>query len=171
MFYVWVTLLVIINASFLVLNFFALPGNWFMIALTGLFAWWQSDNSPFSIYVLIVAVVLAVAGEIVEFIAGPGGARKAGASIKGAIGAILGTIVGAMAGTVIIPIPLIGTIIGAAGGACMGTALVEFSTGKKLDHSFKSGLGASVGVLFGTGGKFLIGVLIWMIITIAAFVR
>ena len=106
MFYVWVTLLVIINASFLVLNFFALPGNWFMIALTGLFAWWQSDNSPFSIYVFIIAVLLAVAGEVVEFIAGPGGARKAGASIKGAIGAIVGTIVGAMAGTVIIPIPL-----------------------------------------------------------------
>lgn len=170
MIYVWITLLVIINAMFLMLNFFALPGNWFMIALTALFAWWQSDSSLFSVYTLIAVVVLAIAGEIFEFIAGPGGARKAGATVRGAFGAILGTIIGAMAGTILIPVPLIGTIIGAAGGACLGTAVFELSAGKNLDHSFRSGLGASVGVIFGTGGKFLIGVLIWIIITLAAFI-
>jgi len=171
MFYVWVTLLLIVNALLLILNFFALPGNWLMIALTGLFAWWYHEEPPFSIGVLIAAAVLAIAGEIVEFAAGPGGARKAGASIRGAFGAIVGTFAGAFAGTILIPIPLIGTVIGASAGACLGTMLMEFSKGEKLDHSFRSGLGASVGVFLGTGGKFIIGVVIWTIIAISVFVR
>jgi hypothetical protein len=78
--------------------------------------------------------------------------------------------VGALAGTVIIPIPVVGTIIGAALGACLGTAGLEFTAGKKLDHSFRAGFGAGIGVLLGTGGKFLIGVVIWLIIALAAFI-
>ena len=170
MIYVWLSMLLLCNASMLLLNFFALPGNWLMIILTALFAWWQKDSTLFSPHVLVIAVILAIAGEIVEFLAGPGGARKAGASIRGVAGAILGTMLGALTGTFIIPIPVIGTIIGAVSGACLGTVLLEMTTGKKLDHSFKSGVGAGIGVLFGTGGKFLIGVIIWILIAITAFI-
>ncbi len=168
--YILIILLIAINAVALLLNFFALPGNWLMIAITALFAWWQSDEPVFSIYTLILAVVLAIAGEVVEFLAGPGGARKAGATFRGAFGAIIGMFAGAIAGTVLIPIPVIGTVVGAAAGACLGTAALELTAGKKLDHSFRAGFGAGIGVVLGTGGKFLIGVLIWVIIALAAFI-
>lgn len=170
MLYVLLTLLVVTNAAMLLLNLFALPGNWLMIALTALFAWWQSDTSIFSVYTLVAVVVVAIAGEIVEFIAGPGGARKAGSTFRGAFGAIVGMMASAIAGTVIVPIPIVGTIIGGALGACLGTAALELTAGKKLDHSFRVGFGAGLGVLLGTGGKFLIGVLIWLIIALAAFI-
>jgi uncharacterized protein YqgC (DUF456 family) len=170
MLYILLTLLVVTNATMLLLNLFALPGNWLMITLTALFAWWQSDASVFSVYTLIVAVVIAIAGEIVEFLAGPGGARKAGSTFRGVFGAIVGMMAGAIAGTVMIPIPIIGTIIGGALGACLGTAALELNAGKKLDHSFRAGFGAGIGVVLGTGGKFLIGVLIWIIIALAAFI-
>jgi hypothetical protein len=154
----------------LFLNFFAMPGNWLMIGITALFAWWQSDEPVFSVYTLILAILLAVVGEIVEFLAGPGGARRAGSTFRGVFGAIIGMFVGALAGTVIIPIPVVGTIIGAALGACLGTAVLELTAGKKLDHSFRAGFGAGIGVLLGTGGKFLIGVVIWLIIALTAFI-
>ena len=170
MLYVFLILLIITNAVMLLLNFFAMPGNWLMIGITALFAWWQSDRSVFSAYTLIAVVVLAIAGEIVEFLAGPGGARRAGSTFRGAFGAIIGMFAGALLGTVLIPIPVVGTIIGGALGACLGTAALELTAGKKLDHSFRAGFGAGIGVLLGTGGKFMIGVLIWLIIALAAFI-
>ena len=96
--YVFLILLIVTNAAMLFLNFFAMPGNWLMIGVTALFAWWRTDTSIFSVYTLVAVVVLAIAGEIVEFLAGPGGARKAGSTFRGAFGAIVGMMAGAIAG-------------------------------------------------------------------------
>ena len=162
--------LLILNAIWLLLVPFALPGNWLMVLLTALFAWWKWDQGVFSIYTLVAITVLAVLGEVVEFFAGVGGAKKAGASWLASFAAIAGAIFGAIIGTFTIPIPILGTLLGACIGAGLATLAVETLSGKKFDHSLKSGLGAGFGVFLGTGTKFILGIVIWFTIAIAAFV-
>lgn len=169
MIYAWLTILVIFNACSLLLVLFSLPGNWLMITATGLIAWWQWDEKIFSPATLIMITVLAIIGEIIEFLAGAGGAKKAGASWLASISAIAGAMVGAALGTVFLPVPILATLLGACIGAGSATLAVETLGGKKIDHSFKSGLGAGVGVFLGTTSKFIIGIVIWLTITVAAF--
>jgi hypothetical protein len=167
MIYLWLTLLTIVNTLWLRLNFFVLPGNWLMIITVILFALWQ--KGVFSVYTIIAAVVLAVSGEIIEFISGAGGAKAAGGGKKAMAAAIGGAIIGAIAGTIIIPIPIIGTLLGTALGACGATLIVERMSGKEFNKSLKSATGAGVGQLLGTGAKFIVGVIIWLVFLIAAF--
>ncbi len=169
MFYVWLSLLVVLNTVWLGLTFFALPGNWLIVISTSLFAWWQSDNNVFSIYTLIIITALAFTGEVIEFLAGAGGAKKAGASWLGSIGAIAGAITGAVIGTFIIPIPFLGTLIGACGGAGLGTLAVEMLAGRKLEVSFRFGLGAGLGQFIGITSKVVIGLVIWLFVVVAVF--
>jgi len=165
--YVWIGLLLLLNAFWLVSVLFTLPGNWLMVIMTVLFAWWKWDEGIFSTGILIAVGILALIGEIIEFFAGAGSAKKSGASWKGALAAIGGAIVGALLGSVLFPI--VGTLLGACLGAGIATWKVECLTGKAHEASVKSGVGAGVGVFVGTTTKFLMGCLIWLIIAIAAF--
>jgi uncharacterized protein len=167
MIYLWLSLLMIINAFWLGLNFFVLPGNWLMIITVILFAIWQ--KGVFSPYTIIAAIVLAVIGEILEFISGAGGAKAAGGGKKAMFAAIFGAIIGAVAGTIIIPIPVIGTLLGAAVGAGGAALFAERTAGKELNKSLKTATGAGVGQLLGMGAKFIVGVIIWLVFLIAAF--
>ena len=169
MIYVWLTILVLFNACSLLLVLFSLPGNWLIVTATGLFAWWKWEDGIFSIYTLIAIAVLAVIGEVIEFFAGVGGAKKAGAGWLASLSAIGGAIVGAMLGTVFIPVPILGTLLGACIGAGSATLLVEMKSGKEMERSIKSGVGAGLGVLLGTTSKFAIGIVICVIVAVAAF--
>jgi uncharacterized protein YqgC (DUF456 family) len=169
MIYLWLTFLIIFNAFALVLVLFSLPGNWFIVCATGLFAWWKWDDNIFSIYTLIAIAVLAVIGEVIEFFAGVGGAKKAGASWVSSLCAIGGAIFGALMGTFFIPIPILGTLLGACIGAGSATLIAERLSGKKIQRSIKSGVGAGVGVFLGTTSKFMIGIVISAIVVVAAF--
>lgn len=169
MVYLWLVCLLVLNICWLGLVFFALPGNWLVVISTGLFAWWYWEDGIFSIYTLIAITLLAFVGEIIEFFSGMGGAKKAGSGWWGAFAAIGGAIIGAIAGTFLIPILFLGTLLGACFGAGLGTLAVELKMGKEMHESMRSGFGAGLGVFVGTTGKFLIGVLIWAIIAVAAF--
>jgi len=168
MIYVWLVILILFNACWLMLVPFMLPGNWLMVIGTCLFAWWR-DEALFSWPLLIAITVLALIGELIEFFAGAGGAKKAGSGWLGALAAIGGAVLGAIIATPLIPIPIIGTILGACFGAGLATWIVERITGKEQDASVRSGVGAGTGVLVGTVSKFAVGCLIWLLITIAAF--
>ena len=169
MLYVWLILLVLVNACWLVTVLFTVPGNWLMLGTTYLFAWWQSDAGVFSMPLLVAVTVLALIGEIVEFLAGAGGAKKAGASWRAAAAAIAGAMFGAVFGTVMLPFPVLGTILGGCFGAGLATWIVERATGKQHDESLRSGVGAGTGVFIGIVSKFSIGCVIWLLITVAAF--
>ena len=168
MIYLWLILLIIINAFWQVLGFFSLPGNWLMIITTILFALWQKNI--FSIYTIIAAVIIAFIGEILEFIAGMAGTKAAGGGRKAMAAAIIGAVAGAIGGTVIIPIPIFGTLLGSAIGAALAVLIVERRAGKELKTSFKAATGAGVGRILGTGAKIIAGIIIWLIFTIAAFI-
>jgi len=169
MIYLWSTMLILVNAVWLVLVVFGLPGNWLMVISTCLFAWWRWDHGVFSILTLIAIVVLAVLGELFEFFGGMHGARSAGASWRGSITAIAGAITGAILGTFLIPIPFLGTLLGACIGAGSGAWALEFSRGKKMEESVRYAVGAGLGEFLGIAGKFALGIVIWLTVAIAAF--
>ncbi|MDD5328136.1 MAG: DUF456 domain-containing protein [Phycisphaerae bacterium] len=169
MFYLWSTILIIINAFWLTLVPFALPGNWLIIITTALFAWWHADENMFSVYTLIIITILAILGELVEFLGGVTGAKKAGAGFRGSLGAIIGAVTGAIIGTFLIPIPLLGTLLGSCAGAAILACLFEVTGGRKLEDTVQLGFGAGLGVFLGTSAKIFIGILIWHIVAIAAF--
>jgi len=167
MLYVWLVILVLLNACWLGLVFFGLPGNWLIVISASLFAWWRADDEVFSIYTLAVVVLLALVGEVIEFLAGAGGARRAGAGWKGSAAAIGGAIIGGIAGTFVMP--FFGTLIGACLGAGAGAWAVGLTAGHEMQKSIRIGVGAGLGQFIGITGKFVIGVVIWLIVTIAAF--
>ena len=173
--YLVATLLVVVNLAWLALNIFQLPGNWMIVATTGLVAWWQWDAAKgvneqmFSVYVLVAIVVLAAVGEVLEFVAGAAGAKKAGASRWGSLAALGGGMLGGLVGTFVIPIPIVGSLAGACGGACLAAWGMELAMGRKMDHSVRSGVGAGVGRLVGTIIKIALGATIWVIVSVAAF--
>lgn len=172
MIYVWIVILLLVNLVGLAMVLLNLPGNWVMIGCTLLFAWWHWDQGVFSIFTLALIVILGLIGEIVEFFAGMGGAKRSGASWKGALGAFAGGLAGGIIGTFLIPIPVFGTLVGACAGAGLGTWIVEHAIlGKTMDESVQSGMGAGIGVFVGVLSKFAIGVVIYLIITVAAFWR
>lgn len=164
--------LVVVNVFWLFLVVLGLPGTWLMAGSTALLAWWRwgSGDSPmFGIVALALVVGLAVLGEVVEFVSGIAGARRAGASIWGAVGALLGALVGGVAGTFLIPVPVVGSLVGACGGAALGAWLLELGAGRTRDQAGRSAVGAGVGRLQGTAVKLAIGALMWIVIAVAAF--
>ena len=169
MVYLYGIILILLNAAWLMLVLFGLPGNWMIVISTCLFAWWRWDSGVFSIYTLVFVVVLAALGELIELSAGMIGARKSGASWPGSIAALFGAIAGAIFGTFLIPIPFFGTLMGACLGAGTGVWGLEFSRGKKMEHTVRYAVGAGLGEFFGITSKFALGIVIWFTVAIAAF--
>jgi uncharacterized protein YqgC (DUF456 family) len=149
-------LLVLAQAAGLLLIPFGLPGTWLQVlALVGY--GFATDFRTVGVVPIAIAVVLAVTGEVVEFVLGGRYARKYGGSKRAAWGAILGGLVGALLG---VPVPIIGSVIGAFVGAFAGAALLELT--HKSDHraALRVGWGAFVGRLVATAAKSAIGVAI-----------
>lgn len=175
MYYLWATILVVLNLAFLGLNVLGLPGNWLVVFATGAFAWWQWEggrsvwDQTVSLHVLLIVLVLAAAGEVIEFIAGSAGSRKAGASRWASLGAIVGSLMGLVLGTVLIPIPFVGSLIGACVGAFAAAALIEMALGRPVKPSLMIGTAAGTGRLAGTLAKIALGVVIWLISTVAVY--
>ena len=169
MLYLWSILLVLVNVFWLGLVMFGLPGNWMIVISTCLFAWWRRGDGVFSIYTLIVIAALAVVGELLEFFGGMRGARKSGASWLGSIAALAGAIAGALLGTFLIPVLFLGTLLGACVGAGLCACVLEIVRGKELRESARYGIGAGLGEFLGITGKFAVGIVIWLIVAVAAF--
>ncbi len=169
MLYLWSTILILLNTFWLALVPFALPGNWLIVITTALFAWWHAEDEMFSSYTLVAITAFAFLGEVVEFFGGVVGAKKAGAHLLGSLGAIIGAVGGAVLGTFLIPIPLLGTLLGSCAGAAIGACVFEAFKGRRMEYTFRLGFGAGLGRFLGTTTKIVLGLLIWFIVTVAAF--
>jgi uncharacterized protein YqgC (DUF456 family) len=165
--YFWAVILVLTNTVWLALDLLGLPGNWLMVAGTLLVTWLVPEM--FSVWTLVAIVILAAAGEVLELLNGALGARKGGAGRRGSVGALVGGLIGAIVGTFLIPIPVLGSLIGACAGACLGAWTIEMSGGRDFRASLRAGVGAGVGRAVGTVIKLAVGILLWLIIAIAAF--
>ncbi len=162
-------LLLIVQLAGLVVAIFQLPGLWVMLAGTGVFALLTRSHGYVSVTSILVLLGLAITAEIVEFVAGGAGAKKAGASKLGMTGAMVGGIVGAIVGTPMIPVPIVGTIVGAVVGSFLGAMAVELIRRREVGHSLRVGYGAAKGRLLGIGAKLTIGIIMLLITIVVAF--
>jgi uncharacterized protein YqgC (DUF456 family) len=175
MHYLLAAILVLLNTVWLGLELLGLPGNWLMVGTTVLLAWWRWDNSKpaggqmFSPWTLCVIAALALSAEVLEFLTGAIGAKKAGATKRGAFGAVAGGFVGGLAGTAAIPLPVIGTLAGACIGACLGAWALELARGAPPHMALRAGIGGGLGRLAGRLIRLAIAGAIWLIAAVAAF--
>ncbi len=161
------TLLVLINGASLVLNLLLLPGNWLMvIGLLVYLIGTDFSHGP-TWAVLLISVVLAGIGEVLETVMGSARAAKKGASRRAMLLSLGLSFAGSIAGTFLIPIPLIGSVIGAilgaAAGAFGGAWLGEAWKGTESGKRNEIGTAAMSGRLLGMLAKFAIGAAIFVI--------
>ncbi len=99
--------------------------------------------------IVIITGVLTLLGQVADFVMGIWGARKFGASWKGAVGAFIGAFVG-----FIVPPPLFWLIVGPILGAVIG----ELAAGRSFRDGGKAGIGTVVGGILAFALKFGISV-------------
>lgn len=165
----------LLGLACVLLTILGVPGTWILIALAVgidlVDGWWlpEPERPTFSITILVVAVGLALLGELVEFLASAFGAQRGGASRRGILGALVGSLVGAVLGTVVIPVPVVGTLAGAVLGSFGGALLGEVSAGSSVERSMRPATGAAIGRVLGTIGKLPLSISVWAVLSVAAF--
>jgi uncharacterized protein YqgC (DUF456 family) len=159
------------------LNLIALPGNWISVALLAGYAWLGPQDSRVSIgYLPVIAAGLcALVGEVLEFLASAVGAKRAGASRRSTLYALIGSFAGAILGALVgLPVPVIGPVLAAilfAGfGATAGAMYGEWTDGRPWKENWNIGHAAFWGRTFGTLGKFSAGLVIFLIAAVSIVV-
>lgn len=124
--------LAVLLISGLVLNIIGLPGLWLMVAAHALYAWFDQNDSLAGWPSSLAMLGLALSAELVEFLAGAAGSKKAGGSLRATVGAIVGGVVGGILGAILVPfLPILNAILGACVGSFAGAALLEASVAQK----------------------------------------
>lgn len=158
--------LVVLSIVGLFLNILGLPGLWLLVTAAAAFAW----ATGWDVYVgwpsLVTLVVLGLIAELLEFLAGAAGSKAAGGRTRGMIGAVVGALIGGILFS-FVPVPIIATIVGACLGAFVGAAGMELSD-KDFRHAMKVGYGAAKGRLLGIVVKTAVGVVMLLVVMIAA---
>lgn len=151
-------LLLVLCIAAVALTALRLPGTWVVVTAALGYGWW-SNWERFGTTLVVVLVVIAVAGEIVEFGMSMLIAKKAGASRR----AMWGGFIGGMAGMILlasaftVPLPILGTLIGAILGAvfgCFGGAMIgELTAGREFVQGARVGFFSALGFAMGTATK------------------
>ncbi len=147
-------------------NLLGLPGNWLVTALAAACLWLRPESTITHVAwtALIIILLAALVGELLEFAASALGASRMGGSRRGTALAMVGSIGGAIAGLffgTLIPIPIVGNLIASlmlgALGAFSGAIVGERWAGKDWDASIQIGNAAFWGRLLGTVAKAVCG--------------
>lgn len=164
MVYVWIILFVVLLCGLWATNLVGLPGNWLMILSAIAWMFLGPADYQFGWLAILVLVVLAGIGELIEFGASVLGTKKLGGSNLGATCSVVGSIAGGIAGAFLgipVPIPLVGMLVGslifAGVGAWIGATLGERWAGKSVQQSVQIGGAAFLGRIMGTIGKVVVG--------------
>jgi uncharacterized protein YqgC (DUF456 family) len=150
------------------------PGAWMLIGVAGTVdataMVFERGSLPFGAESLAVAVGAAVAGELLEFVAGAMGARAGGASRSGMVGSLVGGFVGVVVGTLAIPLPLVGSIVGALLGVVLGAVVGEMAFhGRALGDTVRPAAGAAIGRVVGSLAKLPCAFIAWAALSYDAF--
>jgi uncharacterized protein len=172
--YFWAVMLVVASVLCWAANVFGLPGNWLILFFAAIYAHFGPDQGRMDIDWGSIAGLgaLAVMGEVIEFLAGAVGAKRAGGSKRGALLALLGSMLGGIVGIFVgIPIPIVGQVVAAvlfAGlGALGGAILGERWKGRDMQESLRVGQAAFWSRLLGTLGKTLVGAVMLAVLVVA----
>lgn len=148
----------------LFLTAIGLPGTWIFLAVASGVALFDAA-SPIAWWSIIAGVVLGLLGEGIEWVAASRYARKYGGSQRAAWGAFIGGIAGALVG---FPIPLFGPLFGAVLGTFFGALVAEYSVRGVSGGAERVAWGAMIGRLVATAAKLGIGVVIAVLVIVAA---
>jgi uncharacterized protein len=165
--WLWYLVLLVVQFFGLMFTLLGLPGLWVMAAAVVGFAWVTGLDRFVGWPGIVTVVALATVAEILEFVAGSAGAKKAGGSRRAMIGAMVGALIGGFLFT--IPVPILGTIFGVCAGAFVGAAVVEMGVVGDAGHAARVGMGAAKGRLVGILLKLAFGIVIFLFTIFAAF--
>ncbi|MGX9365380.1 DUF456 domain-containing protein [Desulfoplanes sp. PS50] len=127
-------------------HFLSLPGNWFILALFGIWKWIHPE-ADMGWFFFGVLTFLALVGEGLEHVTLFWSGNRSGGTRKGNIGALVGALVGAVVGA-----PFFfgaGAIPGCIVGAYLGSLGVELLGGMSLQAASRAAVGAMWGKVFG----------------------
>jgi uncharacterized protein len=151
-----ILLLLAAGLAGLVLIPFGLPGLW--VILLGIVGYgWATDFQTLSTGFMVLAIALALLGEVLESWIGFRFAKRYGGSSRAGWGALVGGLVGAIMG---VPIPIIGSVIGGFIGAFVGAALFEYTRVRRSEGAVKAGWGAVLGRAAAAAVKMAIGIVL-----------
>ena len=132
------------------------PGNWIMIAILAIGAYYDRVSWP----VLALCVVIALIAEVLEFLLVKRMSDKYGGSKKAFWGAIAGGIAGVIVG---IPVPVVGSIIAGFLGSFAGAAIVTYMEAKDMDQARRVGWGVLIGRMLAATVKTAAGIAILVV--------
>ena len=144
---------------------FGLPGLWVMLlAILGF--GWLTEFRSIGVWTIVLVLVLALAGEVIESWLGFRFARRYGGSSRAGWGALVGGLVGAVVG---VPVPVIGSVIGGFVGAFAGAAVFEYTRARRAGAAAQAGWGALLGRAVAAAVKMALGIVIAVVALFAAF--
>src|SRR6266498_418726 len=92
--WLWYLALLAVQCFGLFFNLLGLPGLWLMVGAAAGYALVMGFDRYLGWPGLISILALAVVADVLEFVAGSAGAKAAGGSRRGMVGAIVGALVG-----------------------------------------------------------------------------
>jgi len=113
-------------------------------------AWW----------VLVILSVFTALSLVVDYVASVYGAKRLGATWRGAVGAIVGGLIG-----------LFFSLPGVLLGPFVGAFLFEWAGGREWKAASRAGVGATVGLLAGALGKLACCVAMMLLFTMNVVIR
>jgi uncharacterized protein YqgC (DUF456 family) len=154
-------LFLLVLGAVLLLHMISLPANWIFLALSTLYAFLTGFASV-GLWSLLVIAILAILGELLEFLVGVGYTAKRGATRWG----VIGTFVGGIAGGVLLSsvAPPFGALLCAFGGSFAGAVLLEYLAQERVGVALRSGRAAFLGKVFGAVAKSMCGFWMWAVL-------
>jgi uncharacterized protein YqgC (DUF456 family) len=124
----------------------ALPGASLILIAIIIWGFVKGSFAAISIPLIVTSIVLLLSMGV-DFLAGYLGAKKAGASKWGQIGAFVGLILGFFG---LLPaLPFGGPLVGMLFGPLIGAIVAEYIYCRQLQVAFKAGIGILVGTVVG----------------------
>lgn len=136
-----------------------LPGSPLVLIAAILHRLYFGDQSV-STTMLLALALLTVASLVLDFLATLLGAKKLGATWRGAVGAVVGGVIGLF-------LALPGIIL----GPFLGAVLFELLGRREFKKALKAGAGAVLGLLLGTVGKFALCVMMILLFAVNVVFR
>jgi hypothetical protein len=171
-------MLVILLVVGWIMTLLSLPGNWLIVAAVCAYSLLVPDAWRVDVGWIVVGVIflVAVIGEILEWLTVAVGTSRAGGSKRAALLALCGSVGGGIVGAVVgLPIPIVGSVIAivlfAAIGATCGAMVGESWKGRSTEASWEVGKAAFWGRLLGTMAKIGTACVIVVVVGLALVLR
>ena len=145
---------------------FGLPGTMLQVLAAALLCI-VSDGARISWIWVVLFLLIALFGELVDFLSGQWGTKRFGGSGAAGWGALLGGIGGALVG---LPIPVVGSVVASFLGTFGGALLGQMYTQRKLEPDLRVGFGALLGRAIGVGFKLFLAFVI-LVMSIVAVIH